>query len=364
MSYHAELLSTIDALDAIKDQWQALCAALPENTGFFSSYSYLRSYLDFHQPNGWVVVAIYGADRAQLLGVFPLSIFNVQDGDNNYRACKPIGTPYAPYYDFAVRSQCRREVLSILIHNVLRGHFKCDLAFLGPLHDSSPLSIVLLEELDAPMIKMVSNRDALSQIDTRGQTLEAYFRRRKSLTLPNARYQERRLRKCGNVEICLTEHGADLANVVMELCQRNEEHFPEENYYRQHADWKTYMTQLATQLAPQGFAEIATLRLDQQVIASALSFLQPGRRYFYLIAYDPAFGRHSPSKILMAHLIERTFAEKNVFCFGAGQYQYKLDWCQSLGDIRTPVIFYTPEARRALDEKIVAGKMSAFISHH
>ena len=364
MSYHAELLTTLDALDAIKEQWQALYASLPESTGFFSSYPYLRVYLDFHQPPGWVVVAVYDGDNNKLRGIFPITIFNIQDGNTVYRACKPLGTPYSPYFDFAVQSHFRRDVLAVFLRDVLRNHYQCDLALLGPLHDSSPLLLVLLEDLDAQTLKMVRNPDSLSQIDTRGQTLEGYFRQRKSLTRPNARYQERRLRKEGTVAICIPDHGEDLKELVMQLCRRNETRFSEGNYYSHHADWHAYMTVLATQLAPQGLAEVATLRLNSQVIASTLSFLHPGRRYFYLMAYDPAFAAFSPSKILMSHLIEHSFAEKSVFCFGVALYPYKLDWCQSVGDVRTPVVFFNPRARQALDDKLVAGKLGAFIAHH
>lgn len=361
MSYHVEVVSTLDALDALQECWQALYAAVPENTGFFASYQYLRVYLNFHRPVGWVVVAVFNTNKDQLLGVFPLSIFNIQDGSTVYRACKPLGGAYAPYFDFAVQSHFRRDVLSILLYDVLRGHFKCDLAFLGPLHDSSPLCLALLEDINSQELKIVRNPNSLSQIETRGQYFEDYFRQRKSLTLPNARYQERRLRKMGTVEIRLADHGEDFTERVVELCQRNEAQFAETNYYRHHANWHAYMAQLVTHLAPQGLAEFSTLRLNDQVIASALSFIHPGRHYFYLTAYDPVFANHSPSKILMSRLIERTFAEKRVFCFGAALYPYKLDWLQSVGDIRTPIVFFSPESRRALDERLVAGKLSAFL---
>jgi CelD/BcsL family acetyltransferase involved in cellulose biosynthesis len=363
MSYHVELLTTLVALDSIKAEWQEFCATLPENTGFFSSYAFLRPYLEFHQPPGWVVAAIYNADKSSLLGVFPLSMFNIENEDVIYRACKPLATPYAGYFDFAVLSHERRQVLAAL-QQLLRDHYQRDLVLLGPLHDASPLATVLMQDLDAVQLKVIGNPQILSQIETRGQSFEAYCARKKSLTLPNARYQERRLRRMGAVEICLAEQGPAIEDVVLQLCQRNEEHFSDINYYRQHPEWKRYMTQTAVQLAQQQLASVSTLRLDGEVIASAMCFHQPGRDYFYLTAYDPEYARYSPSKVLLAHMIERAFNEKNIFCFGAGSYPYKLDWSQSVGDLRTMVIFFNPAARAALDDQLTLKHLVRFIRHH
>lgn len=363
-NYQVKLVSTLAALDAIKEDWRALCDTLPENTGFFSSYSYLRPYLEFHQPAEWTVVAVYDDEQTRLLGVFPVSMFTIQNGAETYRACKPLATAYATYFDFAVQSSDRRQVLSVLLQKVLRDHFKCDVVFLGPLHESSPLTTVLLQDLDTQTLKLVCNNDSLCQIETRGQSFDTYFSRKKSLTLPDARYHERRLRKRGELKFRLAELGAEQKEVILELCGRNEKHFSEVNYYRQHADWKNYMVSLAAQLTPQGLAEVSTVRFNGKVIASSLNFLHPGRRYFYLAAYDPEFSRYSPSKILMAHLIQASFDEKSVFCFGAGYYAYKADWGQSLGDLRYPIIFFNPQARQALDDKVTLDKLARFLRHH
>lgn len=68
MPYHVDLINSLEALDTLRDPWQALYDAVPENTGFFSSYPYLRIYLAFHRPPGWTVVAVYDGNPGQLLG--------------------------------------------------------------------------------------------------------------------------------------------------------------------------------------------------------------------------------------------------------------------------------------------------------
>ncbi|SDF92711.1 MULTISPECIES: GNAT family N-acetyltransferase [unclassified Duganella] len=363
MSYHVEVISTLEGLDNLKSRWQELCAQLPENTGFFSTYSYLRLYLEFHQPSHWIVAAIYNGDQSELLGIFPLSFFNIKSEGTLYRACKPLSTTYAAYFDFAVVSHQRRQVLAML-NLVLTEHLKCDVALLGPLHESSPLFTVLLQDMSRDQLKIIGNPDSLSEIETRGQSFDAYFRRKKSLTLPAARYEERRLRRMGEVDIRVGDHSDELAAIVLELCGRNEEQFSEINYYRQHPEWKDYLAMLACQLVPQGLAEVSTLRFNGRVIASALCFLQPGRRSLYLAAYDQKFARHSPSKVLLAHMLKQSFDEKSVFCFGTGDYQYKRDWSQSLGETRIPVIYFNDKARQGLDKDLVLAKLGRYLRLH
>lgn len=363
MSYHVELPSTLADFDALKDDWQALCATLPENTGAFTSYPYLRSYLQFHQPARWTVVAIYNGDKSRLLGVFPLSLFNIEHEGVHYLACKPMATPYAAYHEFAVRSHERRQVMQVL-QQILSSHLKCDVALLGPLHEASPLCGILQPDGVTQQLKVLINPGSLSQIETRGQTFDGYFGDKKSLTLPDARYQERRLRKNGALEIRIADHGGDLEAVILELCRRNDEHFPDKNYNRHHPQWQTYLASQTRQLTTQGLAEVSTLRLNGQLIASAVCLLLSGRRSLYLTAYDPAFGRHSPSKILLAHLIGKTFEERGVFCFGAGDYAYKRDWGQSVNDARTPVIYFNDRARVALDQHLVQERLGRLTGQH
>ena len=93
---------------------------------------------------------------------------------------------------------------------------------------------------------------------------------------------------------------------------------------------------------------------------SALSFKFKGRCYYFLAADDPAFAKYSPSKVMMVHAIERTFQEKGIFCFGGGLYPYKLDWCQSVAEVKFPVLFFNPAARQLLGDALTFKTIGRF----
>ena len=102
-------------------------------------------------------------------------------------------------------------------------------------------------------------------------------------------------------------------------------------------------------------AEVATLRLDRRVIAAGLSYWHKGRRYYTMCHYDPAYARFSPGKILMRGVIEHTFRDKGVFCFGAGAHAYKARWARSAGELKAAYVFLDTSVREKLGAQLNSG---------
>lgn len=350
-----QIISDVPTLDRVREDWLNLSTTLPENTGFFAGWDYTHAYLRFHRPRHWVVIALRAADTGRLVGVFPLQVFQLQTAHGLMRACQPLGAAYLPYIEFHVRSHDRPEVLNALLNAGLRRTLGIDVLILWPLHETSPLYRTLLEDLGGgPFLKTQRFPDNLHEIDSRPLTVDAYRRLCRSSTLPNAQYAERRLRREGRVEIGRVDpqdHAA-LRHGVSALCALNQSKFGAAHIHAPRPHWPAYMAELVSELSAQGLAELVTLRCNAQVISSAICFLYKRRRSLYLYGYDPEFARFSPSKILLAHLIERTFDERGVFCFGAGRNRYKRDWALSVGELKSACVFLNPDARAALDDQI------------
>ena len=362
MQFTLKLFSTLDELEGLRPGWQALMAQVPENTGFFATWEYTQAYLRFHRPPRWVVVALYTEDAQVPVAVVPLSLFQVQTDAALYQAAKPLGVAYLPYIEFPIQSRVRRAALTSLLRDVLRERLRLDLVFLGPLHESSLVHLALLEDLGrTEHYLLISNPLSQLQIDTRGLDFEDYAREHKSSTVRNARYCERRLGKEGRVEVRIGDNSADLEAVFAAMCQHNEAQFGGAHIHQARPEWQPFLQCLITQLAPQGMLEVATLRLDGRAIALHLCFVYKSRRYFYLMTHDPAYRRFSPAKILMSHLIARSFAEQGVFCFGAGGYGYKSDWCKTVGDTKFAVLFLNLEAKPALQPHLTLQGLERFL---
>ncbi len=359
MHFDVKLVTTFEQLDALREGWQALSARVAENTGFHATWDYTRVYLTFHQPAQWVVVVLFAPGQPDVpVAVFPLLQFNIRSGERVFRAFKSMGVAYVSYIEFAVQSPHRKAALQT-VRQLLQRHFACDVWLMGPFAEDSALYVAALEALPSAQMVVLQGR-ALCQIDTRGQDFAAYFSGRKYATLPDARRCERLLHRAGALDVAWHTQGPELEQVMERLCCWSENKFNSTHLYRHRADWKAFFVRVVQQLAPSGWVELGAVRLDGRLLAAGLFFVYKGRRYYYLAAYDPDFAKYSPAKVLMAHAIERTFDQRGVFCFGGGLYAYKLDWCQTVGEVKFPVLFLNPQAQQALEPVLSFKKIGQF----
>jgi CelD/BcsL family acetyltransferase involved in cellulose biosynthesis len=349
----SEVIQSQPELLAIKEEWQALSASLPQSIGFFGGWDFAWHYIEVIKPEKWFVVALRDPEKKQLVAVFAWELVNLQAGDVTYRAVQPLGSSLTPYVEFTVVPRHLRPVLQTLLNTVLAQQVHIDVACLWPLHEASPIYHTLTEDMrHSDLLSTFRYPGNLREIETRGLDYAAYCRSKPGSSFANARYCERRLGKEGALRFTLCEPLPAADDIVERLCAASAARFGEQFAYRAKPGWKAFVGELVNVLADQGIAQVSTLRFNQAIIASSLSFWHKGRRYFYLTHYDRAYAHRSPGKILLYRLIEQTFADKGVFCFGAGTYSYKEDWAQSTGELKAAFIFLNEQARRGLDTVI------------
>ena len=349
-----EFITDDTALASLQAEWQALSRAVSEHTDFFTCWDYVSAFIRVHQAPNWQVLTFRVAATRQLVGVFPIRVFQLTGNDGRtYRSCQPLGPGLVPYLEFPIHSDHRRPVLQSLINTALQQQLKIDVALFWPLHETSALYRVLLEDFGTQGVFRVHRYpDNSSQIDTWGHDFKAYAQSRTSSTFKNAVYCERRLGKEGRVCITPAEGVDELSPVMAQLCQWNMARYADKHAYHHNPSWAEFITTLATQLTERGLAEVMTLRLDGIPIAAGLSFVYKRCRYFYLYDCDPAFQKYAPKKILLNHLIERSFSKQQVMCFGAGNAAYKRDWVQSMGELKAGFLYLNSQAQAALGQKL------------
>lgn len=225
----AERITDFPALAALRDDWQALTARIPENTDFFATWDYTRTYLNVHRPANWQVVAIRERDTGVLMAVFPLLVFQIAHQGQTFRACQPLGTGYLPYIEFPVDSTVRRDVLQVLLNTVLQQQLKLDLALFWPLHQASPLYLTLLEDLGcSEALKTLRFPGNLHEIETRGRDLAAHRQTCSIKSFKDAAYKARKLGRLGELRFTLSEPVANLRPLMEILCQQNLQKFGEQ----------------------------------------------------------------------------------------------------------------------------------------
>ena len=349
----SERITDFPALQAIREDWQTLTARLPENTDFFATWDYTWVYLNFHRPANWHVVTFREPDGGTLVAVFGLQVFQISHEGHVFWASQPLGVGYLPYIEFPIESRVQRDVLQHLLNTVLQQELGIELALFWPLHQGSPLYLTLVEDFGrTDLLKTLRFPGNLHEIETRGREFTSYRQTCSSKSFKYAEYVQRKLGREGSLRFTLNEPNACLPPLVETLCLQNMQKFGERHVGRNLPRWSAFIADIASLLSALGIAQLSTLRLDERVVASVLSFMHKRRRYLYLIDHDPEFVRFSPSKILLANLLKHTFNEGGVFCFGAGGYDYKRDWGPAVGELKAAIVYLNPAARTVLDEHL------------
>ena len=359
MSLTATVFTDLAGLAGLQPAWQALSKRVDGNVDFFASYDWTHAYLTHYQPPDWFVVAIFDKASEQLRAVFPLQRFLLNDEAQQFSACKALALPYLPYTDFLLESYDRRVLVNFLLNDVLRLHLKIDLIFFWPLHEDSKLYLTLIEDLGGnPALKTERYPNNLHHIDGRSQCLADYVGSRPKHVFKKKNNYLRRLAAKGSISLGSHTDLLTLEATVKQLCDWNQTKFEGQHAYARFADWPDFLTQLTRKLLPLGRAELTTLRLDGQLIGAMLCFIHKKRRCFFMGDYDPRFKAESPSKILLSHLVEKTFSEGGVFCMGAGSNAYKRDWVQNVGEIKSAIVFLNPDARTVLEPHLTKAGIS------
>ncbi|MFV3077471.1 GNAT family N-acetyltransferase [Niveispirillum fermenti] len=360
MKLQAQVINTQAGLEAIRTDWQHFVGGLADNALVYASWDYIHAYLSFQNQPGWLIVVFREAESGAIVAIHPLTLYQVTVEGRTFRACRPIGVAYLPFMEFPLRMTAGAAVTRSLVQEVLFRALGVEIVFLGPLQSTSPTYVALLETMPAAQMKVLSIT-SYSHIDGRAQSFQDYCRGRKTSTIRDAERCERRLREAGRLDYHAPDMTEDPAGLARRLCALSEGRFSGNHLYATRPEWRELLPHLMTRLQPAGMMEACSLRLDGRAIALCVNFRHKGRHSYHMAAFDPAYARFSPSKVLMAHLIRRAFAERALFCFGGGIYDYKEDWCHTVGDARVPVLFADEGVRAAVEPLLTMQLLSQFI---
>jgi CelD/BcsL family acetyltransferase involved in cellulose biosynthesis len=202
------------------------------------------------------------------------------------------------------------------------------------MHEQSSNYSHLLEITPSNRVAVFS-KPGLPYIDASTIELATFKRAKKKSTFADARRCERRLAEFGTLELKVLTRQDSPGEQVIALYENIQRKFGESFLHRADDLNKVFLKALADRhMDASNFLEYSTLTLDGRAIASNFGFNHKGRRSYYLTDYDRKFEAYSPSKVLMKLLIERSFTEGGVFCFGSGMYSYKFDWCQAVAELK------------------------------
>ncbi|MGY8526637.1 GNAT family N-acetyltransferase [Paracidovorax citrulli] len=357
MNLRLRSITDPEELLTIRDAWERLWNQTCAPTGLFSSWAYVAAYVMHRQPAGWLVLVLSDAD-GEPVGIFPLQRVDIAQGERSWRLLRPLGVRYASYIDYPIRAEYREHAWRALAR-VLPSHLQCDALLLGPLHETSADRHSVLAHL-AHFHPVGIAVPTVAEIDT-AQGFDSYAAGRKKATIPDARRCARRLAERGAVSVRYPSDDADIEHVVDLVRQWQQERFDDRHLFGDAAQWGPTLAAFMRAVPP-AQRRVATLDVDGQIIAAQLGFALKGRHYYFLAASSPAFHRDSPSKVLLAELVQTAFREGSRFCFGGGLMPYKTDWANATASIHFVWTFFSDGARDALQQFATAANVGKFFA--
>ena len=92
--------------------------------------------------------------------------------------------------------------------------------------------------------------------------------------------------------------------------------------------YSEFYRRMTTRHHPSGLVHVAALVLDEQALATHWGCVHNGRFVYLMPSYDAAWGKLSPGRLLLDHLIEWSFCQGlREFDFTIGDEPYKATFC-------------------------------------
>jgi CelD/BcsL family acetyltransferase involved in cellulose biosynthesis len=175
----------------------------------------------------------------------------------------------------------------------------------------------------------------------------AYYRTRGSQARYNVRSRERRLRQHGSVhyEHVTAETAPRTLEDAIALHARRWQGQRTSTVFSSHNLGRAFYRASIPHAIRDGFGDLAVLRVNDRMIASAIGFQRADEYAYYLPAWHPGYHPYAPSTLLLVHLMEYAADHGAArFDFMLGDESYKSSWATGQDRVHT-LIAARPDPR-------------------
>lgn len=321
-----------ETLCALKDAWGDLLYRCG-NDNVFLSYEWIFSYLEVYESyeNLFVIVAKY---ENEIIGICPFKTKKLNFGFGiKAKEISFICDGHTDYQDIIVLEEYRKqfyiELLDYLransgLWNVIRlSNIREDSDTIGGFAraaESARFEYKISDNQSCFYLNLSSHKEKQRVCQVISQTKYAKHKQRLRMLerlgeVRLMRYQDRNtvLDKIGDFFCLHQKRWAPIGKVTKFDDYRNQK----------------FLVELINNLALDNFwVELASLEVNQKIVAIHLHFNRNGRYYYYNCTFDPDYGKYSPGKILNWFLFKDLVEDKHiqVLDFLRGQEDYKKTW--------------------------------------
>ncbi len=320
--FHVDVISSLEALDAIAGDWAVLESA-SEPSAIFQSFAHVRiwarHFIGKERATHLHVAVVREAGRPVL--VLPLAI----SGSRLLRIADVAGDPVAQYADvLADPARVSRGAFEAALASVRAAG--ADAIVLRGVRDDSELL-----RLAGPSLRPATARTVAPFADLSGFADFTAYRESLSKKVRRAlRHRRNHLENGGNFSFEMLGGGTEARAIVADALDMKRKWLVQRgNISSAFLDPATKACLLDLADSHESSATVARLVVGGETAAIRFGFEYRGTHFAYMSAYDPRFADVSPGKLLMEHCISGFWTR------GIGRLdmlppegRHKRDWCR------------------------------------
>lgn len=328
-AYRVETVSTLAGLTAIERDWNRL-TEITESPNVFATVEWFRIWIeslalewgsDCFRPNVLVV-----KDGDAVVGLAPLVYRKISRFGFSLRLLKFVGD-HCDYGDLLLAETVQRHrVAQAIVQHLSQTADQWDLISLRDLRDEKEISQmknalattrllfrVRPETEGSPYMRLETGTSGILQ------KMSANGRR-------NFRREIEAVKRAG-LKVRIVEDPQNEPGLVQRLAAVDRKKSVSRGIPPFVSKYPAAFESVMQTLGPRDWLYVALLEKEEQLISFALVFRCGKAIWGYTMAYDPAFARFSPGKVLLSYLWDHSFATGyEEFDFLAGDEAFKFRW--------------------------------------
>jgi hypothetical protein len=330
-SYSAELVTTLEGFQALKDPWNELVGRM-ECPEIFYLWEWNFHYFRHYRENDRLLIVVVRHSSGRIAGIAPFCVRGVRRFGCLVRVVTTIVTEIGDYQNILIHADDHRGQIVSTVLDCLRGR-------------SSEWDVIDISQLcsrDPSTFHVVNVAQAHADWSVRVQTLTPVAVR--NLKAGRVVENKRQLRQVRNRLKTLLKLGL----TVHVGCRDISEHWPAFTSLHRHA-WRTsplntphgrrFFDELTRSEGMRDKMELSLIEFQGRAVAMHFGFIDAHKVYFYMPAMDRAFRKERVGAALLSAIVDHYSKTHDQFDFLRGMEDYKVWYTDGL-DMNMRIVAY------------------------
>lgn len=327
--YEAEVLTSIEALESIAEDWRALERAATTPAAF-QSYSWcrfvVRRLAAIGMPVDIRIIVLRSAGR--LVALWPLKI----ERSLSVRTVSDLTDPFGQYAEVLVAAgEAREHAIARLVEEARK--LAADAIIIRKVRTDSLLAPALAAKFQA-----ARGGEAAAAIEfATDASFDDYYKTVKSKTRKNIRNAHHRFERVGEITHSVEWERLAIRNALLGAVKQRRNWLDEKGLSSRafsHRGFAALIGGLADTEQHDLDLMVMTLACNGEMAAVQWGIVHNGRYYAYMAGKNAAFDAHSPGKLHLDYIVRAAF-EARLGCVDmlAPAMPYKLTWANAVTSI-------------------------------